>query len=335
MAQCYAMVLADNSALQQSPKPFNRIGVNFTIHVMHLMVDGFVGHESLNVHVAHVLVCNECGSGYIDIVSNELVEALGFQLALFNWTGNNPATALNNPNNGNFRGTATARVVFAIRPNAALARLPADIGFVHLTDALQQFALLEHRIANPHPHVPSGVLVDSQIAAKLPCRDALPGIKNERDGKKPFLQGQMRMVKDRVHRDAKRGVAGIAVMPLLARKGSSFGRFAVWADRNAMPANSLKVGDAISFGRESLVNLDNVHGYLWLGRLGQNARTLSIEILYRNLGHSAFKKQGGGEVTPSPTFQYLWSAAALLPPYGLKRSIKFPEKHRAQLNNSS
>jgi hypothetical protein len=101
----------------------------------------------------------------------------------------------------------------------------------------------------------------------------------------------MRVVKNRIHRNAKRRIAGIAVVPHPFLGGGSARGRAIRADRNALPADTLKMRDAISFFGESLVNLDYVHGYLWLGQLGQKAGSLSRESCYLNLGHSVWEKR--------------------------------------------
>jgi hypothetical protein len=74
----------------------------------------------------------------------------------------------------------------------------------------------------------------------------------------------MSVMEDRVYRDAKTSVAVIAVMPMFIRRNTVGA--AVRADRFALPTDVLDMANAISFGREFLVNLDDVHGYPLLGR---------------------------------------------------------------------
>ena len=59
-----------------------------------------------------------------------------------------------------------------------LARFTPDVALIHFHDALEEFALLKHCIANPHSHVPSGVLIHFQIAGKLAGRESLLGVQD-------------------------------------------------------------------------------------------------------------------------------------------------------------
>src|ERR1039457_3988056 len=96
------------------------------------------------------------------------------------------------------------------------------------------------------------------------------------------------MVEDRIHCHAERGVAGIAVMPLFALNGGCAVRFAVGASWLSLPANLLKMSDAIGCGWKSAVDFNDVHGYLLLGLTKVCARpnSMSREIDYLKLGHS-------------------------------------------------
>lgn len=64
----------------------------------------------------------------------------------------------------------------------------------------------------------------------------------------------MGVMKDRVHRGAKCGIAGVTVMPRFLGHGRYAARRAVWANRLSIPADTLNVRDAIGFGREFLVD---------------------------------------------------------------------------------
>jgi hypothetical protein len=82
-------------------------------------------------------------------------------------------------------------------------------------------------------------------------------------------------MKDGVYGDTETGVAVIAMMAVLI--GRNAVGTAVRTDRFALPANRFNVADAIFFGGEPLVNLDDVHGYLLLGRLQYPARGKSCQ----------------------------------------------------------
>lgn len=262
MAKGNFVVLAHDAALQQSPEAFNRVGVNFAIRIAHLMIDNEVGHELLDGNVAAEFVSDESRVRNLHVVAHKLGETLGVQLRLINMASNDPTPALNDADDWSL-GRAASALVWA----ATFARFATDVAFVHFHDALEQLALLKHGVPNPHSYEPSRTLVDFQIAPKLSCRDALLGIKHKGNRKKPLLQRQVGVVENRVNRDAKRGIAAIAVMPRLTRHRSCARGFAVWTNGRTIPTDALNVTDAVGFGGERFVDRNDVHGYPLLRHL--------------------------------------------------------------------
>jgi hypothetical protein len=80
MANRNAMVLADKSALQQSPEGLDCVGVNLAIAISKLVIDRLMRHESPNPHVALILVCDENRVGYIYVVAKEFGQVAVLEL---------------------------------------------------------------------------------------------------------------------------------------------------------------------------------------------------------------------------------------------------------------
>lgn len=88
------------------------------------------------------------------------------------------------------------------------------------------------------------------------------------------------MVKDRLYGNTKSGITVVAMVALLFRCRSGILRLAVRASGLASPPDFFQVADAVRFGREKLVNSDDVHGHYLL--LGHNLAQ-KIAFVKRNL----------------------------------------------------
>jgi len=88
------------------------------------------------------------------------------------------------------------------------------------------------------------------------------------------------MMENGLDGDAKGGIAVVAMVTLLFRGSSGILRLTVRTSRFAMPPCFFKVVDTIRFGREKLVDSNDVHGhYLLMGyKLAQG-----IVVVKRNL----------------------------------------------------
>lgn len=253
MAQRDAVILSKDATLQQTPERFDGVGVNFAIGIADLVIDDLMRHEVLYAKIPAVFICDENGVSNVHIVAHHLGKTYRSQLGLVHGPRNDSSATLNHADHWRFVGSTSTLMLSSSGP-IAFAGFAADVALVHFDDALEQLALLEHGITNTHSHEPCCVFVNFQIAPQLPSRDAFLGIQQKGDGEKPLLQVQMRVMENSVNSDAEGCIAAIAVMPV-----SGFGRccaigFAVWADRLALPTDTLKMGDAISFGGELFVN---------------------------------------------------------------------------------
>ena len=135
----------------------------------------------------------------------------------------------------------------------ALARLAADIGFVHLDNASEQVAMicLRHCFPDLRGDPRASILVHLDLARQLQGRKSLLGVQRERDRQKSLLQRQMGSVEDRAYRDAETRPAVIAAMALFVRRGVL--GTAVGANWRAVrPTHRFQVSDAVLMRWKSL-----------------------------------------------------------------------------------
>jgi hypothetical protein len=80
--------------------------------------------------------------------------------------------------------------------------LSAYLGFVHFdgTSKFLKWRFLSHRVPDAMTQIPRRPVVDSQHPFKLVCRHSLAGLAKQEHSKKPFRQGQVRIVEDRASR---------------------------------------------------------------------------------------------------------------------------------------
>src|SRR5258708_34004436 len=175
MAKRDLVVLDENAAFQQTPESFNGVGVNFAVSVGEFVVDRSVRHETFDSHIALVLIRDKNCILAINVLPNEFSNALVSQFLLIHWHGDDSTAPFYDSDHRRFIGSASARQILfpATRWTVALARLAANIGFVHFDNALKQVALFKHGVANPHSHVPRGILIDFEIAGQLASGESL------------------------------------------------------------------------------------------------------------------------------------------------------------------
>ncbi len=101
---------------------------------------------------------------------------------------------------------------------------------------------LRHGLSDLHRDPPRRVLVHLEVTGELKRGEPLLRVQHEDDCQEPLLQGQVGVVEDGPDGDAKRGLAGVAAVPVL-QSGRSDG-CAVGTPRRAVPARTLQVGDA-------------------------------------------------------------------------------------------
>jgi hypothetical protein len=100
-------------------------------------------------------------------------------------------------------------------------------------------------------------------------------------------------MKDGADFDAKRSIAGIAMVSVFLFQGIDFRRVTVWASRFALPPDPLKVLNAIMFRWIPFVDFHNIHFFspFFLPSSGTNityVEILSSLFFYLYLGHSEF-----------------------------------------------
>lgn len=163
----YFVVLADDAPFEQTPESLDGIRVDLPIGVADLMVNDRVGHECLDRDIPAIFIRDEHGVAHINIAAHELGKALRVQLVLANRASNYPSAAFQHADEWNLIRAASTLVGRPAMWAIAFARFASNVALVHLDNAVHKLRLLEHGVANPHPHVPCGVLVDSDIASEL------------------------------------------------------------------------------------------------------------------------------------------------------------------------
>lgn len=161
------VILADDAPLEQAPESLDGIRVDFPIGVADLMIDDGMRHECLDRDIPAILIRDEHSVVHVYVVAHKLGKTLGVQLVLTNRASNYPSAAFQHADEWNLIRAASALVGRAAMWAIAFARFAANVALVHLDNAAHKLRLLEHGVANPHPHVPCGVLVDTDIAGEL------------------------------------------------------------------------------------------------------------------------------------------------------------------------
>ena len=135
--------LPEHAALQQSPEAFNGVGVDITVHIPFLVLDNGMGQHSGHAVVTFVFIRHQGGGLCVYPFLDEGPQVLTLHLVFLYGLRRDPAASLNGADNRGFPGAAPGfRLVVGVVVVFALAGLATDIGFVHLNDAGQEFALL-------------------------------------------------------------------------------------------------------------------------------------------------------------------------------------------------
>src|SRR5579872_2417850 len=100
------------------------------------MVDRGVADNLAHARVAAVLVCNQQRSGSAHKPRQKPLQAPRRHVACIGWLRDHASTALDDADNWRLISATTAFVRLVIGALVTLARLAADIGFVHLDDAM-------------------------------------------------------------------------------------------------------------------------------------------------------------------------------------------------------
>jgi len=201
--------------LVEVPKGFNRVGVNVAPHVLtRTVVDGVVVVIRAKADIRSGLVGVErCArlhpvtNARLDFPGRHRIEHRRHQRT----------AALNRAVNGNFVGsTGPVNLALAVGKVHVLPKA-ADVGLVSLDGARQ---LLKrpacHGKTNPVVHEPRRLLRHPKGTGQLVGRDAVLGVGDQPNGRKPLVKANRRILKDGSDLDGELTLARLA-LPNLAR----------------------------------------------------------------------------------------------------------------------
>lgn len=193
MLLTHSVVNANVSALERTPETFNRVRVGVADDVLAFaVVDVILGlHE---VSINSVLVGENLESFLLRILAdNSLYRARGNVVNNF---GYYVALALYKAHHGDFRLEALALVVFGFLVLVLVLFLSADVGFVNFDFTEKDVFILRVDFADSMIQEPSCFLSNADYFGKLYARNAFLGSGEKIDGKKPFVERELRLSKD-------------------------------------------------------------------------------------------------------------------------------------------
>src|SRR3990167_974237 len=264
--------LPEDGALQNRPHAFDGVGVDraelagehIPFDVAPRMIDRAVRDDVVERAVARIFVRRQDAVARVDHVHDEGLHIFGGHLGLVDGAGLHAATTFNHADYRSLLRAPPARRINVIVAAVALARLSADIGFVHFDQTGEKLAVIDQRTPDTVHHRPHGRAAHLQIARRLHGAEALLGVEHQRNQQKPALQVDMRVVEYGSDRCGKRPLAGPALKPVglallcLSRDGIGTARRTV---RPAGPAHLFKMGDRRLLGGEAPVDFDDAaHG---------------------------------------------------------------------------
>ncbi len=210
---------ADNAALEDAPKAFNRLGMNRTDNVLaRSMVNGFVLELFVLVLVADPFVGAEQTHSVRDRLADELFER--GSLHVLNDARHDIALAADGTDNHELaRADPTSPVPVPTLVFVFVLRKTADESFVHFDNAHQLAEMLVPQSgADAMAHIPSGAVgAEAHCAVDLESGNALLARKHEMDDPEPLAQRLVGVLEDRADqmRKAVRGaVSTLHALPL-------------------------------------------------------------------------------------------------------------------------
>lgn len=248
-----AMPCADNSALQKRKRIFYGVGVNIPINIdLSFMLDRLMllshceGFHGGRIGIEFV------GHNYIDIgayiLADELRQCAGFSILRVE----EPEITAALPN-----ADDDLLVGISVSGFAVGMLFPADVSFINFDSAVQDGALnFFHRGSDAVTEIPRRFVADSERALDLICAHALACFAEKQGSEKPFLQGQMRIVKDCAGSDRELVITSFAIEQLLGC--GKFYDCAVTAEafNSVRPAETNKKFAAFVVGIEQVYNVN-------------------------------------------------------------------------------
>jgi len=189
--------------------------MDFTAHVFVLgVLDDFVGiWRIFQVAVTSVLIGRDQFHFVADGIAHESRQRFG--IGVFNHLADHVPFTTNRADNGNLASRASSGLLFI---PMAIAVLSADIRFVNFDRAKQlSQAVIFHRSAYPHHHVPSrAVVTRSNLAMDLESADSFLALSHQVDHLKPNRKRIVRILENGFGDDAETVAVASATILILA-----------------------------------------------------------------------------------------------------------------------
>jgi len=226
----YAMPRSDDATLKQGECRFYRVSVNVgaTPDVLfRAVIYGLMLRIANRLAIAAIFI----GDDYIHILRDVFlnVSRQRSRLGIFSVKEANGTTALANADYGLFVTVSESSLTVA-------ALIAADIGFVHLDSAVQQWPItFAHGGTDAMAEIPCGFVAHAQHALYLIRAHTLAGFTDQVSSNEPLQQRQMGIVEDGSSGNTELIIAVFAVKQLRGESRQR-ARLAAWAFRAKRPA---------------------------------------------------------------------------------------------------
>jgi hypothetical protein len=197
------MKAAHNTALEEAPKRFQIVGVNFATNVLALTVtDRFVREILFQESITGMLIGRHQINGLADSLAHESIKCNGVRT--LDYLTDYVSLAANCADDANFAGTDTASYMALLVPMAVFV-LAANEHLVHFNDTHELAEIrIVHRRAESHAHIPCGLVgAASDLTLNLKRTNSLLGVKHLPENLKPRLERIFRVLKNSSTDDAE------------------------------------------------------------------------------------------------------------------------------------
>ena len=196
MLRTYMMIDTNDTAFQERPETFNRIGMNAVANIFFsAMIDNFMLILGRKIIVSRPFIGHK-GSIGRNVLTNNSFKS--FAIDFFNRLRNNPTLTLSNTKDGSFiLRTASAFTTMLFSTN---------IGFISFNDTIQRLlkGISTHSQTDSMKHVPSRLLSYFNVFSQLIRRDSFFVRRKDKESIEPFLKRERRVFKDSTDLDRER-----------------------------------------------------------------------------------------------------------------------------------
>jgi hypothetical protein len=189
------IVSADNAALQDGPKAFNRIGMDRTDNMLaNGMVNGLVREAMLQSDIAGISIGAEKANAVRYGFPHESLKRV--PIRPLDDAGNDVTLALDCADDWRLAGIATPALAAFLVPMPVLVAA-ANVGFVNLDNAAKFLDVLDHRGSDLVAHKPSGLVrAETHVTEDLEGAHALLADQHQVRDSVPIFQRLIRVLKD-------------------------------------------------------------------------------------------------------------------------------------------